>query len=387
MARILLVLTDVGVQLNNCMPTNNTIEELCGVYKALEKQGHEVTMAVNDGFDGAPEYRTVEREKIKEEDYNYFDEVVINREVPNFFGGEFNKYNLWTINFLIRFNGRVTLFFCDPEMAKGNYLEYTNKKVYGDKSDIKLLGKSLSFDENNAIVNKKLLDESLGKTDVRNMYIRTAYPIIDHPIHERFKDSQGIEFVDSWREHLFNIRLKNAPVKLFETDHSDLKGSACYIGTNKPSRHRRLKELGLFCVEAEERGEVEFIGNIATFKNVKAKNRVNLDTVTARYEDHVASLVIGNRYQNDTGINHRYLQGLTIRRGILVDSTCDKDRKYLFDKSLGDDIYFDDREGFLTQLEKLRNESEFERIVSRLEVEKELNLKETAEEFVRRVNA
>lgn len=383
--RILLVISDVGCQVKDGLPVNNTVEELLGVYLALEKQGHEPWLLVNPGIDSTP-YRSIPRT----DDYSVldrFDEVLINREEPNFFGGFMSNYTRWTINALCRFEGRIAHFFTDPEMAHGRgYLQKAWRKIYSGEVSPVLTGtaddsRPFTREELEDLVPMKLLENNVVRTAYENVHVRTAYPLTDHPIHYRFVDSRSVEFVDSWREHLLHVRPKFKASRLLDKDHHELIQSPCYIGTNKASRHNRLLELDLFSKEAEARGDVTFYGNIATFKNTRAKNRLNLPDVVATYENHLAALVIGNKKQNDTGINHRYLQGFILPRAVMVDATCDSKGLLVGSSELRDLTYFNTREEYLDRLAGLRDPVTFNRVVELLQAEKEMHMGMDATQF------
>jgi hypothetical protein len=376
MAKILIFLTDVGIQIIDDKPTNNTVEEICGVYLALEKQGHEPYILVNDDI-SSKKYRTVHRDV----DVDQFDELLMNREEPNFFGGEINKYHIFTINSLCKFKGRISYFFCDPEMAKGEYIKKFYEKLYVLTANLTYMGSPpMTMEDKQKHFPKSMLEDNIYKTKKENLFVRSAYPIRNHPIHARFHE---VEFIDSWREHLFNVR--EPYYNFFEPSFSELKKSVCYIGSNKRSRHRRLNELNLFNSKAEEDGLINFYGKIAKFRD-NSNVRVSLENVSKIYEDHIASLVIGNAMQNNTGINHRFLQGLTVSKAMLIDQTVDDKKTFMKSDYLNHVLYFKDREEFIDKLTFIRDHDNFNKVVSLLQEEKEWIVKETVEDFIKRVS-
>src|SRR5512139_1025040 len=109
--RILLALTDVGMALDGGEADNNTVQEFLALYTALEKQGHQPVLLMTGGSPGR--YRTCNREAALEH-INEFDELLINREMPNFYGGNVNKNHEFTVRAICKFKGQVSFYFCDP---------------------------------------------------------------------------------------------------------------------------------------------------------------------------------------------------------------------------------------------------------------------------------
>lgn len=375
MSKILLFLTDSGMQIINDEPFSNIVEEFCGMYRALEKMGHEPYLLVNDDV-SSKKYRVVHTDV----DVNSFDEIIMNREVPNFFGGDLNKYHKFTVDTIIKFKGKIGYYFCDPEMAKGNYISEIHRKVFETDAKMTFIGEPVTTEQRHQIFNKQELVDNIYKVDKENLIVWSAYPIKNHVIHSRFKN---IVFIDSWREHLFYLR-KDSP-KLFDLDFVDIFKSACYIGSNKPSRHKRLKEFGLFNKEAEDAGLIKFYGKIARFKETDNK-RVVLSDVNKIYENHIASLVTGNAIQNNSGINHRFLQGLTINRSMIIDNQVDKNRMFMRSDFLNKNLYAETAEEYIERLEFIRNENNFNKVVSLLEQEKQWIMNESVEDFIKRVS-
>ena len=375
MSKILLFMTDTGLQLIDDKPFSNIGEEYCGMYRALEKMGHEPYFLVNDDIK-SNKYRVVHDDV----DVNFFEEIIMNREVPNFFGGDLNRNHKFTVDTIVKFKGTVGYYFCDPEMAKGNYISEIYRKVFEANSKMTFMGTPLTTEERYRIFNKQELLDNAYKVDKENLKVWSAYPIKNHAIHSRFKN---IVFIDSWREHLFYLR-KETP-KLFGENFVDILKSACYIGSNKPSRHKRLKEFGLFNKEAEESGLIKFYGKIARFKETDNK-RVVLSNVNSVYEKHIASLVTGNTIQNNTGINHRFLQGLTISRSMIIDNQVDKNRMFMRSDFLNNNLYANTAEEYIEKLEFIRNENNFNKVISLLEQEKQWIMNESVEDFIKRVS-
>jgi len=378
--RILIFLTDVGMTLKDGIAGNNTVEELLGLYRALEKQGHEPWLLMTDGTAGP--YRAMGREESMA-NLATFDELCMNREMPNFYGGSVNKNHLWSIQALCRFEGRVSMYFCDPDMGKagkiGAYLKQAHHKLYTLTTeliyDMKIPMRTR--EEKEAIIPSQMLVDNWHKTQPENVLVRTAYPNVKHPINSRFP---RIEFVDSWREQLYTVR-DTGPVRMFDVDFTDMIKSTCYVGSNKPSRFVRLTHIGLFTPEAEDRGLIKFYGKcdrpLREMRGDKverfggSRGRVEIDSVNQVYENHVSSLVIGAPSQANSGINHRFLQGLLIDRSMLIDYYQDEKQTFVDDPFLKDVLYFKDAKDLIEKLEFSRVESNFNEIIRKLKIEGE----------------
>lgn len=386
--RILILITDVGLHLEEGRPQNNTVEEACGCYIALEQQGYEPVLLVDKNTTSPGRYRTVKAEDV---DLSGFGEIMLNREVPNFYGGDVNDHHLFTVRTLCKFGGKISYFFCDPEMAKGSYLKLVYHKLFEDTG--KRTHKNQVLDEKLAsqLIDKSWLQDNLWKTEKDNLTVRTAYPVdIGHPIHKRFS---VIDFIDSWRAHLFYVREPWNPI--FDDPHESLLKSACYVGNHKPTRHKRLIELGLFTPQAEDEGWVKYYGKAGRpIREARGETpqrfggqagRINLEDVNQVYARHYASLVIGAPHQKNTGINHRFLQGLLVPRSMLVDAQQDEIAAFCVDKDLRERIYFKTADEYKMKLIWLRDSHFFDLTVQKLQAEFERIKSESREDFMKRV--
>lgn len=374
--KILLFLTDVGLALDNGAADNNTVQEFLALYSALEKQGHQPVLLLTGGTPGP--YRATDRETALQ-NINEFDELCINREMPNFYGGNVNKNHEFTVRSICKFKGQISFYFCDPDMARGEYIRQVYHKFYELESDLMYEMKEGSLrtkEQKEAFFPSEMLLEHAHKTSRDKLLVYTCYAREKHPIHDRFSRK---EFIDTWREQLFTVR--TPPSKLFDVDFVDIIPSACYVGSNKPSRFVRLTEVGLFTPEAEDTGLIKFYGKCdrpireqrgeKTERFGGSRGRVEIAGVDGVYEKHIASLAIGAPSQAETGMNHRFLQGLLIERSVLVDQQQDSERTYVEDDVLRDAIYFSDKADFVKKLEAIRDEKFFADVVKRLQRERQ----------------
>lgn len=388
--RILLALTDVGMSLRDGVADNNTVQEFQALYTALERQGHVPVLLLTSGTPGA--YRSMDRETALA-NINEFDELCINREMPNFYGGNVNRNHKFIVEAVAKFKGQVSFYFCDPDMARGAYIRQVYHKFYELETDLMfemVEGSLRTREQKEAFFPSQMLLEHAHKTERDNLLVYTPYPRLNHPIHDRFKNRQ---FIDTWREQLFTVR-KSEP-KLFDLDFDELEKSVCYVGSNKPSRFVRLRDIGLFCPEAIDGGLVKFYGKCdrpirdqrgeKTERFGGARGRVEITDVDGVYERHVASLCIGAPLQAETGMNHRFLQGLLVERSVMLDQRQDSFRTFVEDRWLRDAIYFDDRDDFVRKLEFLRVRANFDEAVRRLRTERERIQHQTVPEFLAHV--
>lgn len=379
--KILVFMTDVGFPITAGDPINNTIAGLCGVYRALEREGHEPWLLVND-VSQAGSYRAVDHSF---DDFNFFDELLMNRQQPNFYGGNISKYHLFTLKALFAFEGQVAYYYCDPDVPHGrNYVWEFWHKLYELSAMRMVLMKPVDLATIRSAWDEEEVKANIRKCDPENLLIRTSYPIAKCPANRNFKNTV---FIDAWREAIFRVRPRVNP--LFSPSWEELDRAACYVGSNKPSRHKRLTDLGLFSSEAEKAGLIKYYGNfIHGIRPEEQKDTLSLARLLEVYDAHVASLVIGHRLHADTGIQHRFLQGLVVNRGMLVDSTQDRKRMLTSDEFLHDALYFEGRDDYEYKLKKLgTDEAHFNEVVRRVNAELKFQENETAEEFVRRVNA
>lgn len=374
--KILIVFTEGLLSLNeDDSPKSNIVEELLGIYLALEKAGHTPYLLIPEG--SSKRYRYVGLDA----DVNQFDQLILSRDTPNFIGGAVTRGQWNTVSLLTRYHGQVCSFFCDPDMAPGNYLRSAEKNLYsrspgslifnGGKLTADIL--STAFPRDEMLKAAERLDESI---------CYTTYPVFDHPIHR--KVGKPLHFIDSWREHLFNVRPK-VPRELVP---GYSLGSLCYIGSNKPSRHKRLVELGLFSSEAEDAGIIKYYGKVATFRKTGEKaSRIKVADVPLIYRRHVAGLVVSHKDQYGTGINHRFIQSLTLGKPFLIDHLVDEKRSFMDNGYLNEVLYFKDRKDLADKLEYLRDMDNYEKICALVEEQAEIYKNRTVEELVKRANA
>lgn len=378
--------------LDNGEADNNTVQEFLALYVALEKQGHQPVLLLTGGTPGP--YRSVSREAALE-NINEFDELCMNREMPNFYGGNVNKNHEFTVRAICKFNGQVSFYFCDPDMARGEYIQQVYHKFFELETDMMyemVEGSLRTREQKEAFFPPQWLLDNAYKTARKNLLVYTCYAREKHPIHDRFPRK---EFIDTWRQQLFTVR--KPPSRLFDIDYSEVIPSACYVGSNKPSRFTRLTELGLFSPEAVDQGLIMFYGKcdrpIREQRGEKverfggSRGRVEIAGVDQVYEKHLASLAIGAPSQAETGMNHRFMQGLLIERGVLVDQQQDSERTYVEDDFVRDAIYFNSKADFVDKLNFLRDQKNFDEVVRRLQVERARIEGYTVPEYLAHVRA
>jgi hypothetical protein len=318
-------------------------------------------------------------------DVNQFDEMMLNREGPNFFKGEIKTHHLWTARAVCQFNGRVSYFFADPEMRNAEYLAAFLHDLYDGDGKKKYQGQEIDKEGINKLIPRSMLEDNLHKTSKERALVRSGYPCgPDHSIHKKRKFGEEIQFVDSWRMGLFHVRKPHPSDLTFE----ELFKSACYVGSYKSRRHRRLQQLGLFDVNAEDKGFVKYYGGmarpIAEARGEKAK-KLKLDSVSEAYDRHIASLVIGHPDQQNTGLSHRFLQGFVVKRSILADHYQDEERHWARDPDLREVLFFTDACDYREKLDFIRKEINFRWVVRKLADEAERIKNEPVVDLVRRV--
>jgi hypothetical protein len=112
---------------------------------------------------------------------------------------------------------------------------------------------------------------------------------------------------------------------------------------------------------------------------------VDLDDASTVMSKHIASLVIGLGDQCDTGLNHRYIQGLLLRRSILADHRLDQHGLLCLDPQLREAIFFKDAAAYRERLSFVRVEKNYNKIIRRLAIETERIKSESVEGLLRRV--
>ncbi len=385
--KILIVMTDAPFRLRDGRPTNVAGEEACGCYLALEKQGH-TPVLLADVASTPGSYRVAHDDV----DVNQFDEMMLNREGPNFIGGEIQERQLWTVRAICRFEGRISYYFADPEMKKGEYLAAFIEGFYEFNAQKKYRGLLISETKKNELIPRAMLEDNLHKTSKQRALVRSGYPCgLNHIIHAKRKVAE-IQFIDTWREGLFNIR----KAEMSDVPFDDLIKSACYVGNHKPQRHSRLRELKIFSPEAEDEGLVKYYGKFSgpiiemrggEKKPAGAKVAINLSSVGETYGKHIASLVIVHAHQQDTGLNHRYMQALLCNRSILADRAMDEHGQLCLDPKLRTATFFKDAVEYRERLAFVRVESNYNEIIRRLAIETERVRSESVERLLRRVRS
>jgi hypothetical protein len=385
--KILIVMTDASLRISDGRPTNVGGEEACGCYLALEKQGHTpVLLAAETSTPGS--YRVAHDDV----DVNEFDEMMINREGPNFIGGTVHERHLWTARALCKFHGRVSYYFCDPEMRKGEYLAAFLHDLHDGKGMKNYQNRPMSKKGLNDLISRSMLEDNLHKTSKETALVRSGYPCKpSHPIHAKRGFKGEIQFIDSWRMALFNIR----KAEVIDVSFEELLKSACYVGNLKKARYPRLRELDLLDPSVEDEGLVKYYGKMSRVIDemrggeVKrlggAKGAVELNSVSDTYGKHIAGLVIGHPDQRNTGLNHRYLQGLLVKRSMLIDHGQDERGHLCLDPKLRTALFFKDAVEYRERLAFVRIEKNYDEIIRRLNIEAERIRSESAESLVRRV--
>jgi DNA polymerase elongation subunit (family B) len=384
--RILIVLTDAALHMRDGRPSSVAGEEACGCYLALERQGHEPWLLV-DRKSTPGSYRVT----YDDVDVNQFDEMMLNREGPNFIGGTVHERHLWTARAVCQFKERISYFFADPEMRKGEYLAAFLNDVYVRNGKKNYQGRPIDKKGLNELIPQAMLEDNLHKTSKDRALVRSGYPCVpDHAIHKKRGFGEEIQFIDSWRMGLFHIREPWDP--LFDEPH---ERSACYIGNFKPHRRRRLEQLELLTPAAEDEGLVKYYGKMARViaeargEKVKrlggAREAIDLNSVSETYARHVASLVIGHPDQRNTGLSHRFLQSFLVRRSILADHYQDEHRHWVLDPDLREVLFFSDALDYREKLDFIRNENNFDWIVKKLAREAERINNEPVDDLLRRV--
>jgi hypothetical protein len=385
--KILIVLTDAALHIRDGRPVSVAGEDACGCFRALQRQGHEPVLLVDDLSTPGP-YRIAHDDV----DVNQFDELMLNREGPNFIGGTVHERHLWTARAVCRFEGRVSYLFADPEMKKGEYLAAFLHDLYELKGMKNYQGRPIYEKGLNDLISRSMLEDNLHKTSKERALVRSGYPCgPDHPIYKKRGFVGEIQFVDSWREALFNIRMGCGS----DTPFEGLLKSACYVGNFKPARRRRLHELELLDPSAEDEGLIKYYGKMARFtaeargEKVQrlggAQGGIGLDAVSDVYGKHVASLVIGHPDQRNTGLNHRFLQGLLVKRSMLVDHYQDEAGLLCCDPRLRTTLYFTHAGDYLEKLQFIRKEAYFDKVVRSLMIEAERVKGESVEGLLARV--
>jgi len=110
--------------------------------------------------------------------------------------------------------------------------------------------------------------------------------------------------------------------------------------------------------------------------------KVDLNGVNDVSDRHVAALVIGHPDQRNTGINHRFLQGLLVKRPMMIDYYQDETDHLCRDPYLREVLFFADAADYRDKLAFVRIEKNFDE-VNAIEAERVRN--EPAENFIRRV--
>jgi hypothetical protein len=386
--KILIVMTDAALRIRDGRSGSIAREDVLGTYLALEKQGHEPHLLVDDASTPGS-YRVVHDDVI--DDINRFDEMMLNREGPNFIGGTVHERHLWTARAICKFKGRMSYLFADPEMRKGEYLSAFLHDLYEGKGMKNYHGRAIDKKGLNDLIPQAMLEENISKTSKAQALVRSEYPCgPDHPIHAKRKFEE-IQFVDSWREGLFNIR----KIEPSDIPFEELLKSACYVGSDKRARHRRLMELDLLSTTAEDEGLVKYYGKMSRVINEMrgidvqklggVEGTIALDDVNAVMSKHIASLVIGHTDQQNTGLNHRYIQGLLLKRSILADHDQDEHGLLCLDPKLRQAIFFKDAAAYRERLLYVRIEKNFNEIIRRLAIETERIKNESVEGLLKRV--
>ncbi len=113
--------------------------------------------------------------------------------------------------------------------------------------------------------------------------------------------------------------------------------------------------------------------------------KVDLNGVNDVSDRHVAALVIGHPDQRNTGINHRFLQGLLVKRPMMIDYYQDETDHLCRDPYLREVLFFADAADYRDKLAFVRIEKNFDEVNRRLAIEAERVRNEPAENFIRRV--
>lgn len=381
-----MLLTDVGFDLRDGVPYNNTCEEYCGLYLCLEDMGHEPWIVVNDRSVRGGRYRVVARDDVVPDQ---FDEAVINRELPNFYGGDVQPQQHFTFTFLMNFKGRVHYYACDPDVPEpgniGGYMKQVYHKIFDLNSLRTFNMKPMSLEEIRAMYGEEKMRAARDKTERINMGIFTPYPISRHPLNKRFPERPV--FVDTWRKSLREVRRLPEPNPLFPDEgvcSTSLETAPCYVGTNKPSRHNRLEEIGAFSAGAERAGLVKLYGKIAKPYKTEELGRMGVDAMTSLYLRYRLHLVVSHKKQADAGINHRYLMALAMNRVPLMDASLDSIGAVCVDPFLRENASFSNAETYARAVRYFEDPREWPLAAAAVEREAERAFGETASDLVER---
>lgn len=315
----------------NDLPTTSNNEESLGHYLALEKEGYTPYLLSNTP---SKTYRTLDFDNIED-----IDHIFIDRLTYNFFGGKITPYFDQLLSLFADFTGDISVHYTDPDIGLGNMFSDVVKKGVETASShdkIQRCAESINYDR---------------------CTVRSAYPVdVNHPIHDKFG---AVTFIDSWRESIFNVKW---PTPLFDYEHDQKVKSLQYIGSNKSSRHRVLKELGILT----DNDRVKYYGKISSPWNKTSKS-VNIAHRQEIYDKHVGSLVLGHRKQHDSGINHRFLLGLKYGSAMCIHGACDSAYKWTQGTDLDRLIYFNGSASFYDVLARLRDPETHAEIIEQLE--------------------